>query len=119
MPKVLIVIILLIITIGINGFWYTVKWGDSITAVAGKYKINAYLLAGVNNITDWDCIYAGQLLWVPADNNKYAVYMVKQNDYLLAIAKKLDVSVWKLAEMNGIFDLDNIVPGQKLNIPAK
>lgn len=107
-------------TAGIKGFWHTVKWGETISTIAAKYNVNPHLLAGVNNIDNWDYIYAGERLWIPLENmKKYMVYTVKTNDYLLGIAAKTGVSAWLIARTNGLFNLNMIYPGQELIIPLQ
>jgi len=107
-------------TTNIKGFWHTVKWGETINGLAEKYNINPYLLAGVNNLDNWNQILAGDTLWIPPNNaKKYRTHTVKVNEHLLGIAENAGVSVWLLARINGIFNLDLIYPGQELIIPLQ
>ena len=44
---------------------YTIKYGDTLSALAKKYNTTVDALARTNNIKDPDKIYAGKTLIVP------------------------------------------------------
>ncbi len=46
-----------------------------------------------------------------------ATYTVQRGDTLYAIARRYNITVWKLASANQIYDLNRIYPGQSLCIP--
>ena len=48
------------------GSYYTVKCGDTLGNIAGRYGWSATYLARVNGIPNPNLIYAGQVLWIPA-----------------------------------------------------
>lgn len=45
---------------------YTVREGDSLSAIATRFGITEQELQQANNITDPNSIYAGQVLVIPA-----------------------------------------------------
>jgi len=49
-----------------GGFYYTVRCGDTLGNIAGRYGWTAMYLARVNGIPNPNLIYAGQVLWIPA-----------------------------------------------------
>ena len=51
--------------VGSQGQTYTVSRGDSLSAIAAEYGIDAYTLAAANGIEDMNIIYVGQTLVIP------------------------------------------------------
>lgn len=47
------------------GQTYTVKRGDTLSAIARRYNVNLSTLAAANSIFNLDLIYAGQVLYIP------------------------------------------------------
>lgn len=52
---------------GPGGTTYTVRPGDTLSAIAGHFGVDVYVLAEVNGITNLNIIYVGQVLVIPAD----------------------------------------------------
>jgi LysM repeat protein len=48
-----------------GGQYYYVRWGDTLSGIAWRYRVNMYTLAAVNGIYNLDRIYAGQRLYIP------------------------------------------------------
>jgi hypothetical protein len=48
-----------------NGFYYTVRWGDTIGDLAWRFGVNSTYLSRVNGLWNPNRIYAGQTLWIP------------------------------------------------------
>ena len=48
-----------------QGFWYTVRYGDTLSGIAWRYGRNVWSIANANGITNPNVIYAGQRLWIP------------------------------------------------------
>lgn len=44
---------------------HVVKSGESLSVIAGKYRVALTQLCQVNNLTSTDMIYVGQRLWIP------------------------------------------------------
>ena len=47
------------------GYWYTVRWGDTLTSIAWRSGVNVWTIAQANGIFNLNRIYAGQALWIP------------------------------------------------------
>ena len=47
------------------GYWYTVRWGDTLNSIAWRSGVNVWTIAQANGIFNLNRIYAGQALWIP------------------------------------------------------
>ena len=47
------------------GYWYTVRWGDTLNSIAWRSGVNVWTIAQANGIYNLNRIYAGQALWIP------------------------------------------------------
>lgn len=90
---------------------YVVKKGDTLGAIASKYKTTVAKLQAANGIKNANTIYVGQKIKVPA-----STYTVKRGDTLGEIASRSGVTVAKLQALNGIKDANKIRVGQKLKL---
>lgn len=93
---------------------YTVKKGDTLSAIAERYNTTVSRLAELNNITNVNLIYPGEILKISPGGLTY--YTVQYGDTLGAIAKRYHTSVYKIATDNNIKYVDKIFPGQKIKI---
>ena len=96
---------------------YTVKSGDTLYSIAGKYGITVDSLKQSNNLTS-NNLKVGQKLIIPENNsNSNSInYTVKSGDTLYGIASKYVVSVEELKRVNNL--TNNLLQiGQKLLIP--
>jgi len=48
-----------------SGFYYKVRWGDTLSEIGAAYGWSADYLAQVNHLTNPDLIFAGQLIFIP------------------------------------------------------
>ncbi|HIC90109.1 MAG TPA: LysM peptidoglycan-binding domain-containing protein [Anaerolineae bacterium] len=103
-----------------SGFWYTVRYGDTLYAIALRFGVSVWTLARVNHIWNINRIYAGQRLFIPTAPTPPApgVYYVRPGDTLYKIAHRFGVSMWALARINRIYNLNRIYVGQRLFIPG-
>src|SRR5690625_2072972 len=90
-----------------EGDTYTVKKGDTLSAIAKRFGATVDALAKLNNIKNANLIRVGQKLKIgkPAANKptpKVTTYTVKKGDTLSAIAKKFNTTVDKLVKLNSI-----------------
>ncbi|MGI9032611.1 MAG: LysM peptidoglycan-binding domain-containing protein [Acidimicrobiales bacterium] len=92
---------------------YTVRPGDTLTAVAARVGVDARRLATVNGIVDSDHIRAGQVLTVSP-----ASYQVRPGDTLWALAPRLGVAEAGLVTANSLRNPDMIFAGRTLLVPA-
>lgn len=107
---------------------YTVKSGDTLSAIASEYGMTTSALATLNGITNPNLIYPGQTLRV-ADSGKGSTvsqkatttpttgsYTVRYGDTLSGIASRYGTSTSTLASINGIYNPNWIYPGQVLKL---
>ena len=108
---------------GGNDLVYTVKAGDTLSAIAKKYGTTYQALASYNGISNPNVINVGQKIKIPGagsgstSTGGEVVYTVKAGDTLSAIAKKYGTTYQKLASYNGISNPNVINVGQKIKIP--
>jgi len=110
-----------------GGYWYQVKRGDTLAAIARKTGVPMDAIAGANGIVNINRIWAGTWLWIPKFDTPpvqpppgqtcRTKITVKPGDTLAAIARKYGVTVWNLAKNNGIKNVNLIYVGQRLCIP--
>lgn len=128
---------------------YTVREGDTLSAIAHAYKTSVPVLAARNNITNPNAIGAGTTLQVPdvtprttlskgatstgaakarsatartaakVPARTMAPYTVKQGDTLSSIALANGTTVAALAKANNLADPDLIILGRTLQVPTK
>lgn len=120
---------------------YTVKSGDTLSAIANRFGMNYIQLAQINNIRNVNRIYVGQTLRLqaqvnnstvsqpvhnntnnvkpapaPAPTTNNAAYTVKSGDTLSGIASRFGVSYEQLARLNNIANPNRIYVGQVLRV---
>lgn len=105
---------------------HTVTAGESMTSVAGHYKVPESYLKRINADAPID-LQAGQQLLVPsgdvsqlreglgADLERRS-YRVRSGDSLWSISRRHGMSIAQLARMNGISTNAMLHPGQRLQI---
>ena len=107
--------------------YYTVKSGDTLSAIAAKYGTTYQALASANSISNPNDIYVGQVIKVSAtataassqaasSTNSNGSYTVKSGDTLYGIALANGLNWQTLAKQNGISDPNDIFVGQKLSL---
>lgn len=95
---------------------YTVKSGDTISGISLKFHLkNISTIIAVNNIDNVRSLNAGKKLVIPSVDGLY--YKVKSGDSIEGVAKKYDVSVEDILDVN---DLESSVlaVGANLFIPG-
>lgn len=90
---------------------YTVRTGDTLSAIAQQYGVSVAALASANGIANPDHILAGQGLTVPL-----SPYTVRAGDTLTAVGERYGRSVAALAAANAIADPNVIMIGQILHV---
>lgn len=106
---------------------YTVKSGDTLSAIAAKYGTTYQALASANSISNPNDIYVGQVIKVSAtataassqaasSTSSNGSYTVKSGDTLYGIALANGLNWQTLAKQNGISDPNVIFVGQKLSL---
>lgn len=102
---------------------YIVQSGDTLTSIAKKFNTTADKIALLNNITNPNLIYPGQILKIETSINSTTrgykfntLYTVQKGDTLLGISRKLDVEYKELVQRNDITNPNLIYPGEVLKI---
>lgn len=112
-------------TINTESISYTVRSGDTLFEIASKYGTTVQEIANVNNITNPNLIYPGQVLriltnsTVSSEETRGAgsiTYTVQRGNTLSQIAMAYGVSVEHMIELNNIQNPNLIYPNQKLRI---
>lgn len=47
------------------GFWYKVRWGDTLSSIGWRYHVSPWAIAAANHLCNPNRIFAGQRLWIP------------------------------------------------------
>lgn len=110
---------------------YTVKSGDTLSAIASHYGMTVNALVMLNGIKNANLIYPGQVLRVadsgagstvtqkattPITSTGTQTYTVRYGDTLSGIASRYGTSTSTLASINGISNPNWIYPGQVLKL---
>ncbi|MEK1388443.1 LysM peptidoglycan-binding domain-containing protein [Limosilactobacillus fermentum] len=110
---------------------YTVKSGDTLSAIASHYGMTVNALVTLNGIKNASLIYPGQVLRVadsgagstvtqkattPITSTGAQTYTVRYGDTLSGIASRYGTSTSTLASINGISNPNWIYPGQVLKL---
>jgi murein DD-endopeptidase MepM/ murein hydrolase activator NlpD len=102
---------------------YTVRWGDTLGGVARRFGVPLGVLVSSNRITDPDRLRAGRVLTIPTTSGGAAVaapsvvvHRVARGESLGAIARRYRMSVARLAQLNGIHDVDRVQEGTVLRL---
>jgi len=124
--------------------YHTVKQGESLVSIAGKYGLSVYEIKKMNNLSS-NAVKAKQKLFVgyeylkkpvvaqgesqnqtmaaPQTENNHSsdiyIYIVKKGDSLSSIAAKYGTTARKIADYNQLQNINAISIGQKLRIPPK
>ncbi len=101
-----------------NQITYIVQRGDTLYSIAQKYNITVEALKNLNNLTT-NILSIGQILKIPVsqeNEENQITYIVQRGDTLYSIARKYNVTVEALNNLNNL--TTNILSiGQILKIP--
>jgi len=98
---------------------YTVQKGDTLWAIANRYGTTAAALAAINDISNPNLIYPGEVLIIPNTGHLSGTirYTVVSGDTLWNIANRYHTTVATLVSLNNIVNPNMIHPGDVLIIP--
>lgn len=102
--------------------WHYVTRGQTLSGIGAYYGVHYKHLANANGIYNPNHIYVGQRLCIPAGggyghgHGHGGYYTVRYGDTLANIAYRHGVSVYWLAQANGIKNINHIYVGQKLKV---
>ncbi|HIE37639.1 MAG TPA: LysM peptidoglycan-binding domain-containing protein [Anaerolineales bacterium] len=118
--------------------YHVVRPGETLFCIGRAYGVDPWAIAFQNGIVNVNLIYPGLVLAIPAAyatlspgpvctpqfgwHPSYpctcaAYYTIVSGDTLTRISWMFGVSPWRIAECNGIFDLNYIRAGDTLCIP--
>ena len=85
---------------------YVVGKGDTLYGIARKYNVTVDDIKKLNNLSS-NVLSVGQILKIPVQNNDENIsssetYIVKKGDTLYSIAKKYNLTVDKLKQLNNL-----------------
>ena len=102
-----------------NSEYYTVKSGDTLYSIAGRYGLTVNELKELNNLSS-NSLSIGQKLVVekvPTSGTDINTYVVKSGDTLYSIAKKYNTTVSQLSTLNNL-NSSSLSIGQVLKVPV-
>ena len=108
---------------------YTVKAGDTLSAIAARYRTTVAAIAAANGVRNVNFIYVGQKLVIPGavagdpppatgTPTTYRTHTVRRGETLAMIAARYGTTVSAIARLNGIRNVNLIYVGQRLRIPT-
>ncbi len=95
---------------------YTVKAGESLTAIANRSGVSVQELASLNGLSPTANLLVGQRIKIPKTTTTYTV---KAGDGLISLARRYGISADELAKMNNLEPNTNLRIGQVLTVPNK
>ena len=104
---------------GVKTIPYIVQSGDTLSKIAREFDTTVEILASINNISNVNLIFTGELLYVPTSNANdlsHTLYVVKRGDTLWGISRRFGVSISKIVILNRISNPNLIFPGNVLRI---
>ena len=108
----------------INWISHVVESGDNLWALASKYDTEVGIIKQINYLNN-DLLSIGSTLLIPLSKTKsntfipYEMHIVSEGDTLWNIAKKYNLGVSDLANMNSISENSYLQLGQQLTIGNK
>ncbi len=104
---------------------YTVKRGDTLSAIALKYNTTVSNLVGINKIKNPNLIYPNQKLLINTENSMAGqnscgkiLYKIKYGDTLSQLAITYNSSISEIAMLNNISNPNLIYAGNWIRIPT-
>jgi LysM repeat protein len=101
---------------------YTVRAGDSLSAIAQHYHVSLGALADANGLNWRKPLLIGVVLRVPATGPRGSgwsgTYIVRPGDTLSGIALRSHVSLEQLAAANGLDPAKLLLIGTRLSVPT-
>jgi LysM repeat protein len=96
---------------------YTVRWGDTLTAIAEAHGTTLTRLARANGLDPSRVLLAGTTIRLPATTAVPVSYTVRRGDNLSAIAARYGTTVSALAQANRLDPGGVLLAGITLRVP--
>jgi len=97
--------------------YHTVKWGETLSRIARMYGVTVQEIMQANGLANANVLYQGQKLVIPVLSEQYSEHVLQPGETLLSVANKYNVSVWDIARLNGLWNINIVFVGQRLLIP--
>ena len=109
---------------------YTVQAGDTLSGIAVKYNLDMDNIANLNDINKTANLSVGQKLKLVGDvksaakntskaEKKPELHVVRSGETLATIARKYDLKIQDLTDLNNLSSASNIQVGQKLKLEGE
>jgi LysM repeat protein len=106
--------------------WHQVRHGETLFSIGRLYNVDPWAIARANSIPNPHRIYAGQWVRIPPGPPYYkpwpspcgSYHIVRHGETLYSIGRWYGVSPWRIAAVNGIYNMNRIWAGQRLRIPC-
>jgi murein DD-endopeptidase MepM/ murein hydrolase activator NlpD len=110
---------------------YVVPAGDSLLAIARRYRTTWQTLVELNRLMSPNVVHAGQVIRVPVpdriagtdaglgDGRSGISYIVRPGDTLYSIALRYGISSWSLAAASQVGNPALVYVGQELMVPGE
>lgn len=98
---------------------YIIQSGDSLLAIAQRFRTTVDALKAANSIAGDGRIFAGQALLIPTgDDTPVEAYEIQAGDTLFSISKRFNTNIGILQGLNELGDSSEIVAGQAILVPS-
>ena len=98
---------------------HVVVKGETLYSISRKYGITVNELCSKNNITQSQVLKVGQKLVIPSrELPETEIYIVAKGDTFYGVARRHNMTVDELLELNSLKSSDTLKIGQVLKVPA-
>jgi LysM repeat protein len=100
---------------------HSVRRGETLSTIAGRYRVSVRDLMEWNNLPSAHLIYSGQRLVVSLDKlpeSRQVVHRVKKGETISTIARRYRASTRAVLLANKLGSRDRIYPGQDIKVPV-
>lgn len=102
--------------VGVFSVDYTVRAGDTLYKIAQDHDVSLSELISLNNISNPNLIYPGQVLKIPGKDTE-VVHIVASGDTVAKIAAQHGSSISAIVAANNLSNPNLIRTGQRLTVP--